>query len=132
MPRVPAYDLFSSHFGFSVNVQRADRISFDVVPLATVENQVGRKENEGNVRRQFGQQFRNLNIQFASEDRVLLTGRSFGERCAVENQLWLILRKQPPNGTQVGEIELRTNQAADFRVWTEGGSSMYEIIANQS
>ena len=111
MTRIFQNDLLGGSFCLAVKMQRIGRVSFGVIPLAPVENQIGGEKNERNFRRQFREQFCGFNIHPARKSGIFLRPGDGADGGAVNDQLRLVLLELPADGGEIEQVKIRSRSA---------------------
>lgn len=78
-------DPFGGGFGFRIDAQWIDRVSFKVVSFAPIKDEVGGKQNERDVCGQFSEQGGGLGVGLARRRRIGLAILSLAHRGAVDD-----------------------------------------------
>ena len=92
-------------FCFGVDAQGIHGVGLDVIAFASIEDEVGGEEDEGNIRRKFSEQGGGFDVGFAGERGIRLAILSARHRGAVDDGSGLLLAECLTNGVGVEEIK---------------------------
>lgn len=130
--RIREDDLFGGDFGFRINAQRIDCVSFDVAAFASIEDEIGGDENERDVRGEFSEQGCGFNVDPTCQLWIGLAIRRLGHCRAVDDAGGLLLAKHLANGGGVEQVKSLTSQTNNVRRWRELRRKLNEVIPDQS
>jgi hypothetical protein len=126
------HDALGSNFGLSIDAQRTDGIGFDIVPLATIEDEITGEKKEGYVSRKFGEVCGGIHIETAREFGLGLTIRAATHRGAMNHQSWLLLAKRAADSRAIKQIKLWPGQSNHAPVGSELRRGLDEIVSDES
>ena len=118
-------------FRFGINTQRIRLSRLVVVSDAAIEDQIAGEKNERNVGGQFRKAGCNIDVQFAGEGWIRLTGGTCAERGAMNDELRPPFTKGPAHGGKVSQVRLAARQTDDLPSRGEVRGGLDQIISDQ-
>jgi len=132
MSWVYQHDLFCSDFCFGVHAERINRRSFVIISGPAIEDQVRGKQDEGDVRRQFGQDLRDLDVQLPGQRGIGLAGRTFAQGRAVNYGCWFLALELPAYSDEVIQIEPGSSQPDRLYTGRKFLRRFDQVMANET
>ena len=125
-------NLLGGGLGFGIDAERMDGLGLDVIAVAAIEDEVGGKEHEREVRGEFGKMGGDFDVDTFGERRIFLADGGFADGGAVDDELRSKAVEGAAEGGGIGEVKLAATGGDDLKIGGTGGRGLDEVAADES
>jgi hypothetical protein len=114
-----------------VNIPRPGRRGLIIVSAAAIEDEIGGKEKQRNVRREFREQRGGIDVGPPRKIRLRFAGGRVGQRRAMDDQLRAVVPERATDGVRLEQVEVAAGQPANAVGGGEVRRGLKQILADQ-